>query len=67
MKKRLRKYLSCERRDLWDNSKEYNLWNVSSNKLKYMLKHKPKKDRQIEPEIMFILKLRGHLKKNECR
>lgn len=66
MKNQLRKYLSRERRDLWDISNEYNLDTLPSNKLKYMLKHKAKRDRRIEPEIMFVLKVRGHIKKNEC-
>ena len=65
IKNQLRKYLSRERRDLWDNSKEYNFWDLPSDKLKHMLKHKAKRDRRIEEEIMFILKRRGHLKRNE--
>ena len=60
--KQHRKYLSVERRDLRDNSSEYNLWGLPSNKLKHMLRHKAKKDRRIEPEIMRILKVRGHLR-----
>ena len=66
MKNALRKYLSVECRDLVDNSKEYNFWSLSSNKLKHMLKHKAKRDRRIESEIMAVLKCRGHIKRNEC-
>ena len=61
MKKQLRKYLSVERRDLWDNPKEYNFWCVSSDKLKYMLKSKSKKDRRLKGEIMSVLKRRRHV------
>lgn len=62
IKNQLRKYLSRERRDLVDNSSEYNFWDLSSNKLKHMLKHKAKKDRRIEHEIMAVLKCRGHIR-----
>jgi len=65
IKNQLRKYFSHERRDLWDNPKEYVFWCVSSDKLKHMLRHKAKKDRRIEYEIMAVLKCRGHLKRNE--
>ena len=66
IKNKLRKYLSVERRDLWDNSNEYNFWGLPSNKLKHMLKHKAKRDRRIEHEIMAVLKCRGHVKRNGC-
>ena len=62
MKKQLRKYLSVERRDLWNSPNEYTFGELPSNKLKYMLKHKAKRDRRIELEIMFVLKWRGHVK-----
>ena len=62
MKKERKKLLSVQRRDIWDNSKQYDFLNVSSNDLKYMLAHKSRKDRRIKSEIMFILRLRGHLK-----
>jgi len=39
MKKRLRKYLSVERRDLWDGPHEYLLGHLSVDKLKHMEKH----------------------------
>lgn len=65
MKNQLRKYLSWEHRDLWDNPNEYNFWDLSSNKLKYMLRHKAKKDRRIEYEILRVLKYRGHVKTTE--
>ncbi len=62
MKKERKKFLSVQRRDLWDGPDQYDFWNMSSNDLKYMLGHKPKKDRKIKPVIMLILRLRGHLK-----
>ena len=62
MKKERKKFLSVRRRDLWDGPNQYDFWNVPSNKLKYMLGHKSKKDGRIKSEIMLILRLRGHLK-----
>lgn len=51
MKKVLRKYLSVERRDLWDGPNEYLFSGLSVDKLKYMLKHKAKKDLRIKKAI----------------
>ena len=45
MKKALRKYLSIERRDIWDNPKVYEFCALSVDRLKHKLKHVPKKDR----------------------
>lgn len=65
MKKALRKYLSVERRDLWDSPNEYLFGGLSVDKLKYMLKHKSNKDlrikKVIEEELSF--KMRIH---NSC-
>ena len=44
IKKQLRKYLSVERRDLWDSPKTYQFWSLSVDKLKHKLKHINKKD-----------------------
>jgi len=45
IKKQLRKYLSVERRDIWDNPKTYQFWSLSVDKIKYKLKHINKKDK----------------------
>ena len=47
MKNKLRKYFSVERRDLWDSSKIYQFCHLSVDRLKYKLKHVPKKDRKM--------------------
>jgi len=51
MKKALRKYLSVERRDLWDSPNEYLFGGLSVDKLKHMLKHKANKDLRIQQAI----------------
>lgn len=51
MKNKLRKYLSVERRDLWDGSKIYQFWHLSVDRLKYKLKHVPKKDRKMKSRL----------------
>ena len=48
MKNKLRKYLSVERRDLWDNSRIYQFWHLSVDRLKYKLKHTSKKDTRMK-------------------
>ena len=63
MKKERRKILSVRRRDIWDRkTKQYDFGYMPSNELKYMLKHKSKKDGKIKSKIMFVLRQRGHLK-----
>jgi len=59
MKNSIRKYLSRERRDLWDSPKEYILGHLSTDKLKFMLKHKSKRDKRIKSKIEGILEMRG--------
>lgn len=59
MKKALRKYLSVERRDLWDGPKCYILGHLPTDKLKFMLKHKSNRDRRIKEKIQDILVMRG--------
>ena len=51
MKKQLRKYLSVERRDLWDNSKIYQFGGLYVDKLKHKLKHVPKKDIKMRSKL----------------
>ena len=51
MKKELRKYLSMERRDVWDNPKDYDFCYLSVDRLKYKLKHISKKDRRMRNEL----------------
>lgn len=62
MKKQIKKALSVDRRDLWDGPNEYLFDGLSSNKLKYMLKHRNRKDRRIVKTIKQILKWRKHEK-----
>lgn len=62
MKKQRRKLLSVERRDIWDNPRDYcQLGYLSTDKLKHMLKHKSKKDRRLKGEIWDILRWRKHV------
>ena len=58
MKKQLRKYISVERRDLWDGARCYLLEFLSVDKLKHKLKHKAKKDRRMKGELMRALEWR---------
>lgn len=63
MKKQLRKYLSVERRDLWDGPRHYLFGCLSVDKLKHMLQHITKKDRRIKSELERALEWRMQLKK----
>lgn len=63
MKKQHRKWLSVERRDLWDGPRCYLLGELPTGKLKHMLQHRSKKDRRLKGEIEDILGWRGHVKK----
>ena len=58
MKKALRKLLSVERRDLWDGSLIYEFYHLSVDKLKHMLRHRPKKDRKIRGRLEEALEFR---------
>ncbi len=58
MKKQLRKHLSAERRDIWDNSKFYQFWHLSVDRLKHKLKHVAKKDRKIKNRLEEALEWR---------
>jgi len=58
MKNKLRKYLSVERRDLWDGARCYLLEFLSVDKLKHKLKHRAKKDRRIKSELERALEWR---------
>ena len=51
MKNKLRKYLSVERRDLWDSSKIYQFWHLSVDRLKHKLNHQPKKDSKMKSKL----------------
>ena len=51
MKNKLRKYLSVERRDLWDSSKIYQFYHLSVDTLKHKLEHLPKKDRKMRSRL----------------
>ena len=61
MKKEHRKWLSVERRDLWDGPHDYLFGNLSADKLKYMLKHRNKKDLRMKRSIedILVLKMKG--------
>ena len=58
MKKQRRKYLSVERRDLWDGSKIYQFGHLSVDRLKHKLKHVAKKDGEIKGRLEEALKWR---------
>lgn len=58
MKNSLRKYLSVERRDLWDGPREYLIAHLPTDKLKHMLMHRSKRDRRLKSEIDTILEYR---------
>ena len=66
MKKSLRKYLSIERRDIWDSPGEdcHHLGRLPTARLKYMMKHRSRNDRRLNPGIIAILRERGHLPGN---
>lgn len=62
MKKSLRKRKSCQgRRDIWDNSKIYLFYELSTARIKYKLEHLPKKDARMRKALMNILELRKHV------
>ena len=63
MKNKLRKYLSVERRDLWDVPRHYLFEFLSVDKLKHMLKHRAKKDLRMRIELKEALKWRMRVKK----
>ena len=58
IKNKLRKYLSVERRDLWDNSKTYRFYHLSVDRLKHKLKHIAKKDTRIKSALEEALEWR---------
>jgi len=60
MKNKLRKYLSVQRRALWDNSKTYQFGYLSVDRLKHKLKHIPKKDSRMRSELEEALNWRCH-------
>ena len=51
MKNKLRKYISVERRDLWNGPKTYQFYCLSVDRLKHKLKHLPKKDRKMRSKL----------------
>ena len=63
MKKELRKYLSVERRDLWDNPKTYQFFDLSVDRLKHKLKHISNKDRRMRNELEESLRWRCRKKR----
>ena len=58
IKNKLRKYLSVERRDLWDGSKVYEFCHLSVDRLKHKLKHLAKKDTRIKSALQEALEWR---------
>ena len=58
IKNQLRKYLSVERRDLWDNSKTYRFYHLPVDRLKHKLKHLAKKDTRIKSALQEALEWR---------
>ena len=58
MKKRLRKYLSRERRDIWDGPNIYEFAHLSVDRLKFKLRHVAKKDRKVKGRLEEALRWR---------
>ena len=58
MKKSLRKYLSMERRDIWDGPTIYEFCHLSVNRLKHKLEHASKKDRKVKSKLEEALRWR---------
>ena len=58
MKNKLRKWLSIERRDLWDGPTEYLLDHLSVDKLKHMQRHVARKDLTMKRKLKEALKWR---------
>ena len=58
MKNQLRKYLSVERRDLWDSPKVYQFWYLSVDRLKHKLRHIPRKDIKMKSKLKEALEWR---------
>ena len=58
MKNQRRKFLSVERRDLWDNSKLYEFCHLSVDRLKHKLAHVSKKDRKMKCKLEEALRWR---------
>lgn len=71
IKNHLRKYLSVERRDLWDNSRIYCFNHLSVDTLKHKLKHIQKKDRNMKDALQEALlrrtkKVVENIHENRC-
>ena len=62
MKNQLRKWLSIERRDLWDGPRQYLIYHLSVDKLRHMQKHKAKKDTRMLRELKQALEWRTRVK-----
>ena len=58
MKKRLRKYLSRERRDILDSPNIYEFCHLSVDRLKHKLRHISKRDRKVKSKLEEALKWR---------
>ena len=58
MKKRLRKYLSRERRDIWESPTIYEFAHLSVDLLKHKLEHIPKRDRKVKRKLEEALRWR---------
>ncbi|GAH25112.1 unnamed protein product [marine sediment metagenome] len=58
IKNKLRKYLSVERRDIWDSSVIYQFWDLSVDRLKHKLKHISKKDGKMKSRLGEALRWR---------
>ena len=64
IKNKLRKYLSVERRDLWDSPRVYAFRYLSVDKLKYKLKHLPNKDSKMKVILKEALERRTRMTKD---
>ena len=64
MKKARRKWLSCQKRDIWDNPRVYLFEGLSTARIKYKLKHRSKKDLKMKKQLEQILEWRRHCKES---
>ena len=58
IKNKLRKYLSVERRDLWDGPKTYMFHHLPVERIKHKLKHVSKKDGKMKTLLKEALERR---------
>ena len=65
MKKRKRKHISVEKRDLWDGPHDYLLYELPVDKLKHMQQHISKRDIRLREFFSNIGGVEGNREKKE--